>query len=104
MTAQAKGTRRWGAEPSRLVELLRRSRTTAGLTQEALTEAAGGVMGPDSAAPARSLPTGTVTFLFTGVEGSTRGWEEYPDAMRVALARHDELIETLVDRNHGTVV
>jgi class 3 adenylate cyclase len=35
-----------------------------------------------------SLPTGTVTFLFTDVEGSTRLWEERPAAMRAATARH----------------
>ena len=35
------------------------------------------------------LPSGTVTFLFTDLEGSTRLWEEHPDAMRDALARHD---------------
>ena len=35
-------------------------------------------------------PSGTVTFLFTDIEGSTRRWEAHPDAMRVALAAHDE--------------
>ena len=39
------------------------------------------------------LPSGTVTFLFTDVEGSTALWEEAPEAMRAALARHDALFE-----------
>jgi class 3 adenylate cyclase len=39
-----------------------------------------------------TLPSGTVTFLFTDIEGSTRLWEYYPQAMRAALARHDALI------------
>ena len=34
-----------------------------------------------------SLPTGTITFLFTDIEGSTRLWEEHPEAMRTALER-----------------
>ena len=38
------------------------------------------------------LPTGTVTFLFTDIEGSTRLWEQHPEAMRAALARHDALL------------
>ena len=46
------------------------------------------------------LPSGTVTFLFTDIEGSTRLWEEHPDAMRDALARHDEL-SARGDRVHG---
>src|SRR5690349_15861279 len=50
------------------------------------------------------LPTGTVTFLFTDVAGSTRLWEEHPAAMREALARHDALVETGVEQQGGTVV
>jgi hypothetical protein len=37
-------------------------------------------------------PSGTVTFLFTDVEGSTRLWQECPEGMSVALARHDEIL------------
>ena len=38
------------------------------------------------------LPSGTVTFLFTDLEGSTRLWEEQPEtAMSDALARHDAI-------------
>jgi class 3 adenylate cyclase len=50
------------------------------------------------------LPTGTVTFLFTDLEGSTRLWEQCPDATRQALSRHDALIEALVAEHEGTVV
>jgi class 3 adenylate cyclase len=49
------------------------------------------------------LPSGTVTFLFTDVEGSTALWEHHPDAMRVALARHDKILEGAID-GHGGVV
>src|SRR5687768_17037292 len=51
-----------------------------------------------------SLPTGTVTFLFTDVEGSTRLWERHPEQMRVALAEHDALSEFLTERHGGQVV
>src|SRR5947199_1350969 len=50
-----------------------------------------------------SLPTGTITFLFTDIEGSTRLWERCPDAMRLALARHDELLREAIERNNGYV-
>jgi predicted ATPase/class 3 adenylate cyclase len=51
-----------------------------------------------------ALPVGTVTFLLTDVEGSTRLWEQHPEAMREACARHDELVEALVGRHAGVVV
>jgi len=51
-----------------------------------------------------NLPTGTVTFLFTDVEGSTDLWEQYPDAMRSALARHDAVIEFSVEQHRGLLV
>ena len=50
------------------------------------------------------LPSGTVTFLFTDIEGSTRLWEEHPDAMRDALARHDELLREAIEAHGGYVV
>src|SRR3981189_234990 len=50
------------------------------------------------------FPTGTVTFLFTDIEGSTRLWEQHPDATRQALARHDLLIEVLVAEHGGMLV
>src|SRR5512138_3616480 len=39
-----------------------------------------------------NLPSGTVTFLFTDIEGSTRLWEQHPAAMPGALARHDAIV------------
>ena len=47
------------------------------------------------------LPSGTVTFLLTDVEGSTALWEQAPEAMRAALARHDELFEASVHAHGG---
>ena len=51
-----------------------------------------------------ALPTGTVTFLFTDLEGSTRLWEGHPEAMRTALARHDEILRDAVGQRRGVVV
>jgi predicted ATPase len=42
-----------------------------------------------------------VTFLFTDVEGSTRRWEADADAMRVALAAHDEVLRTVIETHGG---
>jgi predicted ATPase/class 3 adenylate cyclase len=51
-----------------------------------------------------NLPTGTVTFLFTDIEGSTRLWEQHPAAMRAATVRHDGLVEEIIDGNGGVLV
>src|SRR5438105_13007385 len=48
-------------------------------------------------------PSGTVTFLFTDIEGSTARWEEHPDAMRAALARHDAILREAIEANGGYV-
>jgi len=49
------------------------------------------------------LPSGTVTFLFTDLEGSTRLWEEHADDMAPALARHDELLRGAIAARGGYV-
>jgi predicted ATPase/class 3 adenylate cyclase/Tfp pilus assembly protein PilF len=51
-----------------------------------------------------SLPSGTITFLFSDVEGSTKLWESYPDRMKGIMVRHDELIESIVAHHRGVVV
>jgi class 3 adenylate cyclase len=44
-----------------------------------------------------SLPTGTVTFLFSDIEGSTKLWERSPKAMHRALTRHDQILRDAVE-------
>src|SRR5436190_15565914 len=47
---------------------------------------------------------GVVTFLFTDIEGSTRLWEQEPERMRPALARHDAIARAAVEGHRGIVV
>ena len=49
------------------------------------------------------LPTGTVTFLFTDIEGSTRLLEAQPREYRDALARHDAILERAIAERGGTI-
>jgi class 3 adenylate cyclase len=51
-----------------------------------------------------NLPSGTVTFLFTDLEGSTRLWDEQSAATRGALARHDEIMREAIESHRGHVV
>ena len=53
---------------------------------------------------AQALPAGTVTFLFTDIEGSTQLWESHPEAMKAALARHDSILREVIKTNGGYVV
>ena len=50
-----------------------------------------------------SRPSGTVTFLFTDIVGSTRLWDEHPSEMETALARHDAILRDAVDGHDGLV-
>ena len=49
------------------------------------------------------LPTGTVTFLFTDIEGSTKLWEKSPRGMQAALTRHDALLWEAIEGHGGFV-
>jgi predicted ATPase/class 3 adenylate cyclase len=48
-------------------------------------------------------PTGTLTFLFTDIEGSTKLWEHDAPAMQVALTRHDEILKGAIEERGGYV-
>ena len=49
-------------------------------------------------------PVGTVTFLFTDMEGSTRLWEAAPNEMRAALQRHDEILTRKIEAFRGAII
>jgi len=48
-----------------------------------------------------ALPAGTVTFLLSDIAGSTRNWEDDPQAMAKAVSRHYDLIGDAVGRHGG---
>jgi len=58
---------------------------------------------PSIGASPAPAPTGTVVFLFSDIEGSTQRWEEYPEAMPEALARHDALMRAAIGARGGHV-
>src|SRR5712692_4764472 len=49
------------------------------------------------------LPTGTVTFLFTDIEDSTRLWQQQPEAMKIALERHNLILRQTIESHSGYV-
>jgi class 3 adenylate cyclase len=50
-----------------------------------------------------TFPSGTVTFLFTAIEGSTKLAQQSPDAMLVLLARHQEILKQTIQTHNGCV-
>ena len=50
------------------------------------------------------LPAGTLTFLLTDIEGSSRLWESAPEAMEAALQRHDRLLAEVIEGHGGAVI
>ncbi len=49
------------------------------------------------------LPSGTITFLYTDIEGSTRLWEQQPQAMKAAVECHDALLRQAIAAHQGQV-
>lgn len=56
------------------------------------------------APPAVNLPVGTLTFLMTDIEGSTKMWDASPSSAKPALDRHDRIVLEQVERNQGQLV
>src|SRR5438128_1426873 len=82
---------------------------TQELLRDLLAEARLGIsrQSQTASAPAPStqqLPSGTVTFLFTDLEGQTTLWETHPEGMRTAMARHDAILRKAVLAHDGHIV
>ncbi|HXQ39376.1 MAG TPA: adenylate/guanylate cyclase domain-containing protein, partial [Anaerolineales bacterium] len=50
-----------------------------------------------------ALPTGTVTFLFTDIESSTKLAQEYPDQWETLRARHNAILKAAMDTYNGYI-
>jgi predicted ATPase/class 3 adenylate cyclase len=81
------------------------------LLSESFADATISLGAPGGASPATlvgpggaELPVGTVTFLLTDIEGSSRLWEAEPAAMEVALQRHDRLLAEVIEGHGGAVI
>jgi predicted ATPase/class 3 adenylate cyclase len=83
-----------------LAVLLSESFAGATVSIDIPRRSAAGPGGPDGG----ELPAGTLTFLLTDIEGSTRLWETEPEAMAVALQRHDRLLAEVIESRGGAVV
>jgi predicted ATPase/class 3 adenylate cyclase len=50
-----------------------------------------------------ALPSGTITFLFTDIEGSTRLWDKQPEKMKAALGRHHAILQNAIASHDGHI-
>jgi predicted ATPase/class 3 adenylate cyclase len=91
----------WRLRSSKVSALLcmDRARESAMAEESSRRQAAGRSIG--SSATAESAP---ITFLLTDIESSTRLWEKQPHVMLEALARHDQILQSIVSRNRGRIV
>jgi predicted ATPase/class 3 adenylate cyclase len=64
---------------------------------------AGGIAPAERETAALPLPSGTVTFLFTDIEGSTQLWAHNPQTMGPAIARHEALLRAVMTAAGGVV-
>ena len=55
----------------------------------------------ETIAARKHLPTGTVTFLFTDIEGSTERWERHREQMKAAVRRHGEILQAAIEAHDG---
>jgi predicted ATPase/class 3 adenylate cyclase len=58
---------------------------------------------PEAITERRPIPSGTVTFLFTDIEGSTERWERYRQAMQAAVGRHEDILHAAINAHDGYV-
>jgi predicted ATPase/class 3 adenylate cyclase len=102
------GIRAAGAVSYRAFGTLRELERLAGELAVVLSEdfagAGVGAAAPAGAPAGAGLPAGTVTFLLTDIEGSTRLWEAVPEAMEEALERHNRLLAEVIGAHGGVVV
>ncbi len=95
-----------GSQPMSESRVVARDGRSRSPKEKASIEMTDGTSGRRTAKRTRrsaKIPTGTVTFLFTDIEGSTAMWEDYPTQMQDALARHDEILQAAVESHGGYV-
>lgn len=51
----------------------------------------------------RSWPQGTVAFLYTDIEGSTKLWQAHPGVMPGVMARHDRILRDAIEHHQGII-